>query len=545
MISRQNNPFAWFIRSSVRAAASLALIATIGCDTGDPTAEELPIVRVEFKLIPSEGEIQRVNVSDSESDSLYIDPSEEYIGQIDVFDADGTNVTSRIRENAERFQAFYSTPSGSGLTITITDTESSYGGNDFGADLPVGLSFSVDVDEEIERGLTSLTLRLLEFGDRTKSGSATSGEQVAEFVVPIYLDVPIPRIPNEPITRTLLTLTRTDMTERWIVEAANTFGLNLGQSTTPPNLSITQCLPSEPSGPPTDCDSPNVLDLTRITLLPGEYTGSWQLFEMDSGADLTTTIFETGRRHLFTYQNNLPADNLTITDADSSGQPIGLSFAYSVPTNTLVRGSFRVMLTHFDPAHNETKANGLSTSPRDLSYAIPMSIAQNGLPEYPPRMEVTFSRSDSDQYSRIVVVGEDQIFDEQLSSLTYESCSRVAEQDVCVVTDSLELVGNANYTGSVTLLDSDGGDSIMNEIVEEGQYHQFSFEGLLAGGINIVDLDVNGSPVGFSFDVTTPQAMSAGSLRITLTHYGRFAFKESQSDENELDLSVAVDVSVR
>lgn len=90
--------------------------------------------------------------------------------------------------------------------------------------------------------------------------------------------------------------------------------------------------------------------------------------------------------------------------------------------------------------------------------------------------------------------------------------------------DSIIIEKAADYNATITLLNniSTPADTISNEVLNEGDEHQFFYEStpsnVLSGFNYLAPNDENGNPIGLQFDFETLNAGSAGSLRITLRH---------------------------
>ncbi len=88
------------------------------------------------------------------------------------------------------------------------------------------------------------------------------------------------------------------------------------------------------------------------------------------------------------------------------------------------------------------------------------------------------------------------------------------------VTASGNLAPNITYTGAVAFLNetqSPAGD-ITLEVAEEGADHQVFYQ--LAAGLGTItytDLDLNGKPIGLTFNLTTGN-VGVGNLTVTLRH---------------------------
>ncbi len=531
------------------------LVLLAACDSEPAPEEELPLARIEVRLAPSAGTLITVSVAGTPDlatgtiappDTIVVQPDETYEAVAEFFDTAGANVTSRIRDNAEAWQLLYSVLDADGVHLQVTDSESAYGGDTFGADLPVGIRFELIVDETAPRGYGNIRLRVGQFGPGQKTGSTIVGSPLLDTTLPLFVDTPIPPIPNENITRARLRLDKDDGSESWVVDVVNTFSLNLGEFFIPDNLEIVRCVPDTGAPSGETCGLGGLFDPLFITLRAGRYTGSWWLSDTLAATPLAPVIRESGTRHLFNYRSNLPGA-ITITDTDAEGAPLGLEFTFDIPTNTIVRGGLTSTLFHFDPTKGETKAGGVSTSARDLQYRIQLLVQQNGFPEDVKRLVYTLERTDSDSLSRVTAVGgRFGVYDSDLESLEFEKCGGVGASQVCEPTQQLDLRAGATYRGSIALEDSLGGDSSMREIMDEATLHLFAYLGFLGDSISTTDTDPNGEPVGFATEIAvpSPSADSTGDLQIRLLHYGRFAFKDVNRLDGETDLNFTFPVRI-
>ena len=529
---------------------AFALIAT-SCDSGDPEEVELPFARITVRLVSADAPDATVAITGTPDlstgtvavdDTLVLEPDAEYLGAVEVFDTDGVNVTSRIRGDAEGYQFLYGVLGISGIAIEVTDRESSYAGDTFGADLPVGLRFSLEVDDDVPRTNGSIRVRLGAFGPDRKNGATLDGPAIVDIELPVFVDAPLPTIPNEVITRATLTLEKSDGSERWIIDAINTFTLNLGSFDTPDNLTVTKCVPDAGGGPEI-CGPPPFSDPDFFTLLAGDYFGSWEFHDVNANEPRTDEIRDSGFRHRMAYRVNTGAGSIATLDSDRFGSPIGLEFRFSVPENVLVDGGMVAELIHFDETLGETKAQGASSSPRDLHFRLPMFIHQNGPIERVQRLVLTLQESGTDVTTTVDAYGDDAgVYQGRLDSLVITRC----DTNACVRTDSLELAYSSTHTGSFTLYGYDGTTDVMTEIMDEGDLHEFVVQGPLDGILTRLDMDSNGDPIGFDVSISVPASGEAvGSARVILAHYGRVGFKFQGLTFSEPDVDFFIPVVFR
>lgn len=532
------------------AVLLVAMLAT-SCDSGGTEEVELPFARISIRLVSSEAPDATVAIAASPDfmtgtaaidDTLFLEPGATYQGALEVFDSDGSNVTSRIRDDAEGYQFLYGVLGISGITLAVTDKESSYGGDTFGADLPVGLRFQLIVGDGVPRGDGSVRLRFGAFDPDRKNGVTLDGPAIIDVELPVFIDAPLPPIPNERITRATLTLERSDATEKWIIEAINTFTLDLGTFNTPDNLTVIKCV-SDGAGGAEECGPPPFSDPDYFTLLPGEYVGSWELHDVVANEGRTDEIRDAGFRHLMAYRINTGAGVIATLDSDQFGSPLGLEFRVTVPENTIVVSGLVAELIHFDETLGESKAQGSSSSPRDMHFRMPMQVHQNGPVEDIRRLVLRLEEDGTDVVTTVDAYGDEVgVYQGRIDSLVITRC----DTDSCVRTDSLELAHGSTHTGEFMLYGADNTTTVMTEVKEEGHLHEFVVAGPLEGILSRLDTDLNGRPIGFEVSVTVPGSGEAtGSARITLAHYGRAGFKEQGPTASEPDVDFYIPVVFR
>jgi hypothetical protein len=115
--------------------------------------------------------------------------------------------------------------------------------------------------------------------------------------------------------------------------------------------------------------------------------------------------------------------------------------------------------------------------------------------------------------------------------------------------DTVKLVSNSNYKFVLLLLDETKtpADTISEEVLEEGDEHQFFFKN--TGGLDLEysyeDADENGVPIGIAFSAQTKLAASGG-LNIVLKHQPGVKPKEGKGDESKgsTDINITMPVKV-
>ena len=116
--------------------------------------------------------------------------------------------------------------------------------------------------------------------------------------------------------------------------------------------------------------------------------------------------------------------------------------------------------------------------------------------------------------------------------------------------DTINLVANTMYTGTVVVSDDINNEDITEEIEEEADEHQFFFTA--AGGaigrvtVDITDLDSNGFPVGLEFTLAVSDgAAASGTMQVVLSHYDEGPKDGvTPSDESDIDVVFPVEIAV-
>ncbi|AXG73597.1 type 1 periplasmic binding fold superfamily protein [Flavobacterium arcticum] len=92
--------------------------------------------------------------------------------------------------------------------------------------------------------------------------------------------------------------------------------------------------------------------------------------------------------------------------------------------------------------------------------------------------------------------------------------------DAPVLTVSGDFVTGTTYSGTVSFLNEteSPAENISEEVYEEGDEHQIFFQQSGLGTFTYADTDVNGNPIGLSFNYQAADAATTGALTITLRH---------------------------
>ena len=184
-----------------RSAVALALLISLAaCDSGEPdpdAGEQELINRVTLTLTNTADASDVATITATASDGRVIDtfspaaielrPGATYAGSIELRDTiNGEDITEEIEEEAEEHLFRYSFQPSSAGSITITDTESDYAGeNENGGDFAVGLAFRAAVASGAS-GSGTLTAVLYHFDEGPKTSStATSDEIDVDIAFPV------------------------------------------------------------------------------------------------------------------------------------------------------------------------------------------------------------------------------------------------------------------------------------------------------------------------------------------------------------------------
>ena len=127
--------------------------------------------------------------TDFQIDTITLTAGTTYTGSVELADdINGEDITEEIEDEAEEHQFFYTVGGGVAgrVTVTITDSETDYGSNEVGDDLPVGLAFEIAVTDG---GAASGTLRVIlsHFDDDPKDGMTMSDETDIDVTFPVNI----------------------------------------------------------------------------------------------------------------------------------------------------------------------------------------------------------------------------------------------------------------------------------------------------------------------------------------------------------------------
>ena len=115
-----------------------------------------------------------------------------------------------------------------------------------------------------------------------------------------------------------------------------------------------------------------------LALTPGAtYTGTITLRDRFANEDITAEVDEERDEHRFFYVAQGDASNalnITITDTDSNGYPVGLAFTMTVAAGTAGTGELRVVLGHYDERPKEASETIGAIPETDIDFTYPVTI---------------------------------------------------------------------------------------------------------------------------------------------------------------------------
>lgn len=342
---------------------ALGAAFTPGCDVTAPSAPEdeaTVFTRAQFILEPADGtpNVTR-NVRGTtglrqgdplEIDTLHLKREMRYAGAVLLYDQHGASMAERIKRDAEAYLFSFDVVNLVGVSVQVADRESDYGANRQGEDMPLGITYNVEVatsarvaDPDAPAGIR---VRLGYFGNRPKDSQMTNVEPLIDFLVPVSLLRAGPADPGAPEPITDVTL----QFDTFSMGTGNPNGLNDGS-----RLSMT------------------------VRLNAGRtYEGSIRMMTA-TGRDVTAEVLAERDFHQFFFTPlDALADVLTIepVDVDYLGFPVGLQFRITVAPGAALAtpGELRFQLGHYDPARGESKYGGAPAGRTDMDFLLPVEI---------------------------------------------------------------------------------------------------------------------------------------------------------------------------
>ncbi|MEM6644698.1 MAG: hypothetical protein AAF730_00445 [Bacteroidota bacterium] len=339
-------------------------LGLFGCDTtsSDPLLPTQAIFRL-TDIANENGFSLEVNGDSNlrqpdavQSDTLALVRGRQYTGRIEFYNADGENITFALQENAEVIEVTYGVSGVPPLQITPTDTEQTYGAERNGVDLPVGLTFSVRVPEQTPAFvLGMLTVRVLEYAPNEK-GASDDVSSWSQFSIPLSVGRAGPRRPS--------TLERVT-------------GMSIQFST--PNTPSAQVGFSDSNGLQNGLSSP--LDRTQL-VVNRRYTAQLRLDGILAGEperEITETIRNEGVWYLLDYSVSDPQSlafqsvtELTITDTDADGAPLGLAFSFRTISQFQRESDLRIQMYAYGA--DATKLDELLDRRLVVDVVVPLDV---------------------------------------------------------------------------------------------------------------------------------------------------------------------------
>lgn len=325
-----------------------------GCDSGagddqpgDLARMEIRLKRTDSQIIVSTGAIEfSADAPTGEAasvDTLKFTRGVDYKAEIRLYDDSGNIITGDIRERPEEHQIFLNLSGTDGVSLSITDSEDSYGVDEFGDNLPVGLKFDLNTSLGFRESSGELNIQLVEFPPETKNGVNTEGGNIlVDAELPVVVDRIRPS-PSDlpPITRAVINI----------------------ESDTGPSLEL---IAENPNGLE---NGTAVVDTLR---LPDDHTYSLsiRLFNDDAGEELTEIIQNDSEFYLFDY-GFLQNDRMTL-DRDSEDRTFGQSAILNL-NGVQAFGDADIKLFVFDPNFGHMKGT-MSEGREIMNYTIAVRI---------------------------------------------------------------------------------------------------------------------------------------------------------------------------
>lgn len=121
-----------------------------------------------------------------------------------------------------------------------------------------------------------------------------------------------------------------------------------------------------------------------------------------------------------------------------------------------------------------------------------------------------------------IILSVQKLGSNTIEHYTFEDIDGIGGQAATI--DSILLSKNSMYDATITLLNKTiyPIDTISNEVLEEGDVHQFFYAStpisMLKNFVYQTPNDIGGNPIGLNFTFETDDANTIGSLKITLRH---------------------------
>ena len=353
---------------SIRLLLILLIFSTAACDSAESVVEEdttatRAVLTLEDAESPepvswsAENAVGLTGGATLENDTLALSAGATFSGAFEFFGPGGKNLNQRIRGEAERYQIFYEVSGLESMRVKVEDTETDYGGNQFGINLPVGLRISITTPVTQTPQTGTLRVRIGYFANGQKNGFTLTVDPINDFIIPVRI-VPVVPPPEPPppsvVTMFRLDLARQDDLKSISVTAEDSIeGLDLnGGEALPGQLDIEVC----------ERDSVDVefecSDASELTVFQNEhYTGRVTVVDRVSGEDFTEHVRSNQEEYRIFYELQFSPTGLTY-DQDANGLPVGLEIDWKLPTGIQIGGGRLIIRMHeYNPDAGGDKVN--------------------------------------------------------------------------------------------------------------------------------------------------------------------------------------------
>ncbi len=272
-----------------------------------------------------------------------------YDGHWTLLDDDG-GLNEQIEQEGEWHQLFQS--------VNFSDAFSDFDLDRLG--LPLGLRFTLTVPVGVIIANGRLTVALAHFDPaigEIKTGQNESSQYDMQFRVPLIVQQ---NGPPEQVTRSKLTLARTDGLEELTITVAGT-DLQLNGDE-PDSVVVVKCVGAAPDRA---CSEGTAVELTRSST----YNGSLEVFNDQTGDDVMAEILAEDVWHQVFYETDASID-VDVTDTDAEGLPLGFATRVTTP-DVSVGFSLRITLDHY--GRSGFKILGRSDE-SDMDYSFSVAI---------------------------------------------------------------------------------------------------------------------------------------------------------------------------
>jgi len=323
---------------------SLIVFTVLACDSNDPdptpviTQAVLTLERTDADATFDPRKSQTIRIdglpNPTTTDTFYVVRGASYEGNIRFFDADGFDQTATVRLAQETSAVSYTLTGINTVQLVSTDQESDYGPNVIGDDLPVGLEYTVAVEENASIAEGTLRVQLERFANELK-GSGTPQNVEVDFTLPLRLLRPGAQAPSTPDLITSLTL-----------GFRSGGGIQIGR-TNPGGYHVFS------------------IDSLENSLMAGTtYASTFEPFN-EAGESLANKIKAEGSWYQVFYElEGAAADSadIIVTDTDVDDLPLGLTYSMEIaPGAAGMWFGVRMRMAFYDPSQGLVK-DGMTIS---------------------------------------------------------------------------------------------------------------------------------------------------------------------------------------